>query len=37
MASLRSMRIVLVPLAEAVASLRTVQEADWEVARAFLG
>ena len=37
MASLRSMRIELVPLAEAVASLRTVGEEDLEVARAFFG
>jgi len=34
---LRSMRIELVPLADAVASLRTVGEEDLEVARAFFG
>ncbi len=37
MAALRSMRIELVPLAEAVKSLRTVSEEDLEVARAFFG
>ncbi len=37
MASLRSMRIELVPLAEAVATLRTVTDEDFEVARAFFG
>ena len=37
MTSLRSMRIELVPLADAVASLRTVGEEDLEVARAFFG
>ncbi|MBA3422542.1 MAG: 6-phosphofructokinase [Thermoleophilaceae bacterium] len=37
MASLRSMRIELVPLQEAVATLRTVTDEDFEVARAFFG
>ena len=37
MASLRSMRVELVPLEEAVARLRTVTDEDFEVARAFFG
>jgi 6-phosphofructokinase 1 len=37
MAALRSMRIELVPLAEAVERLRTVSEEDLEVAQAFFG
>ena len=37
MASLRSMRVELVPLKEAVAELRTVPPSEFETARAFLG